>query len=89
MEIKNIIICIVVLLSNLGNIDVDFKDYENLEINNVPSISQMDLPLEFGGGAFKTVDEFIKKTHFLDCEWVIHFDYITGEILKCKKRWKK
>lgn len=77
--------CIVVLLTNLVNIDVDFKDYENLKINNVPSINPMDLPMEFGEDAFRTVDEFIKKTHYLDCEWVIHFDYITGEILKCKK----
>lgn len=79
--------CIVVLLTNLVNIDVDFKDYENLKINNVPSINPMDLPMEFGEDAFRTVDEFIKKTHYLDCEWVIHFDYVTGEILKCK-RWK-
>ena len=85
MKIENMMICIVVLLTNLVDIDVDFKDYENLKINNVPSINPMDLPLEFGEGAFKTVDEFIKKTHYIDCEWVIHFDYVTGEILKCKK----
>lgn len=85
MKIKNIIIGIVVLLTNLINIDVDFKEYANLKINNVPSINLTDLPLEFGEGAFKTADEFIKKTHYLDCEWVIYFDYITGGILKCKK----
>lgn len=85
MKIKNIIICIVVLLTNLINIDVDFKEYKNLKINDIPSINPMDLPPEFGEGAFKTVDEFIKKTHYLDCEWVIYFDYVTGGILKCKK----
>ena len=83
MKIENIIICIVVLLTNLVNIGVDFKDYEKLEINDVDSIKPSDLPQEFGVGAFKTVDEFIKKTRFLDCEWVIYFDYLSGEILKC------
>ncbi|WP_296790694.1 hypothetical protein [uncultured Methanobrevibacter sp.] len=89
MKIKNIIICIVVLLTNLINIDVDFKEYANLKINNVPSINLTDLPLEFGEGAFKIVDEFIKKTHYLDCEWVIYFDYILRvEFLNAKKRRK-
>jgi len=82
MKIKNIIVCILVLLTNLVNVDVDLKHYEKLKINNVASIKPSDLPSEFGEGAFKTVDEFIKKTCFLDFEWVIYFDYITGEILK-------
>lgn len=72
-------------MTALVNMGVDFKDYEKLKINNVASIKESDMPFEFGEGAFKTVDEFIKKTHYLDCEWVIHFDYVTGEILKCKK----
>ena len=88
MKIENMMICIVVLLTNLVDIDVDFKDYENLKINNVPSINPMDLPLEFGEGAFKTVDEFIKKTHYIDCEWVIHFDYLLVKSLNAKKEGK-
>ena len=75
----------IVIMTALVNMGVDFKDYEKLKINDVASIKASDMPCEFGEGAFKTVDEFIKKTHYLDCEWVIHFDYITGEILKCKK----
>ena len=76
---------IVVLLVNLMNIGHDFEDYKKLKIHDVASIKPVELPSEFGESAFKTVDEFIKKTHYLDCEWVIHFDYVTGEILKCKK----
>lgn len=85
MKIKNILICIVVLLINLVNGGVDFKDYEKLKINDVASIKTSDLPQEFGKSAFKTVDEFIRKTAKLNYEWVIYFDFITGEILKCGK----
>lgn len=85
MKIENIIICIVVLLTNLVNVCVDFKDYEKLKINDIASIKPSDLPSEFGEGAFKTVDEFIRKTDKLNYEWVIYFDYGTGEILKCGK----
>lgn len=72
MKIKNIIICIVVLLFNLVNVGVDFKDYEKLKVDDVASIKASDLPQEFGEGAFKTVDEFIRKTAKLDYEWVIY-----------------
>ena len=41
--------------------------------------------MEFGEGAFKTVDEFVRKTRNLDYEFLIYFDYHTGEILKCAK----
>lgn len=85
MKIKNIILCLIVIVSTLLNVGVDFKEYEKLKINDVPSINASDLLSEFGEGAFKTVEEFIKKTHYLNREWVIFFDYITGEILKCKK----
>lgn len=29
--------------------------------------------------------DFVKKTKNLDYEWILYFDYITGEILKCVK----
>ena len=61
----------------------DFEKYKKLKIEDVPSISQNDLPDEFSPKSFKTVDEFIKKTRNLDYECVIYFDYYTGEILKC------
>ena len=38
MKIKNIIVCILVLLTNLVNVGVDLTDYEKLKINNVASI---------------------------------------------------
>ena len=40
----------------------DFEKYINLKIEDVSSISVNDLPEEFSLRAFKTVDEFIKKT---------------------------
>ena len=61
----------------------DFEKYINLKIEDVSSISVNDLPEEFSLRAFKTVDEFIKKTRNSDYEWVIYFDYVTGEILRC------
>ena len=56
-----------------------------MKINDVDSIKPLDLPQEFDECAFKTVDEFIRKTSKLNYEWVIYFDYVTGEILKCGK----
>ena len=60
MKIKNIFIGFIVLLINLVNVGVDFKDYEKLKVNDVASIKASDLPFEFGEGAFKMIDEFIK-----------------------------
>lgn len=42
------------------------------------------LPQEFSDEAFKIVDEFIRKTIDLNYEILLYFDYITGEIIKCK-----
>ena len=61
----------------------DFEKYNKLKTENVPSILSNDLPEEFSIESFKTVDEFIKKTRNLDYEWVIYFDYVTGEMLRC------
>ncbi|MBQ9160504.1 MAG: hypothetical protein IJ122_04165 [Methanobrevibacter sp.] len=61
------------------------KEYGELEIKNNISIKKEDLPGEFGDNAFETINEFIKKTHHLNHEWVMYFDYNTGEILKCGK----
>ena len=56
-----------------------------LKIEDVSSITRDDLPEEFGEGAFNTIDEFIKKTHNLDYEFVLYFDYSSGKIIKCVK----
>ena len=83
MKIKSIIKVFVVFLVSLLNSDSDFKKYDKLKINDVASIKIEDLPEEFGKEAFKTIDEFIKKTAYLNHEWLLYFDYKTGEILRC------
>lgn len=62
----------------------DLEKYVELKVNNVPSIKQEDLPSEFSDESFKVIDEFIRKTIYLNFEILIYFDYITGKILKCK-----
>ena len=70
------------MLSSLSS-ESDFEKYNELKINNVSSIKIEDLPEEFGKEAFKTIEEFIKKTAYLNHEWLLYFDYKTGEILRC------
>ena len=67
------------------NIDLDFEEYKKLENNNVPLIKKEDLPKEFSQKAYTIIIEFIQKTKCLYYEWVIYFDYCTGEILRCVK----
>lgn len=69
---------------NIKNSETDFEKYKKLKVNDVPSIKKSDLPNDFSDKAFKIVDEFIKKTIELDYEILIFFDYMTGEILRCK-----
>lgn len=66
------------------NIENDCEKYKKLKINEVPSIKKSDLPSEFCDEAFKIVDEFIRKTHDLDYEILLYFDYIPGKIINCK-----
>lgn len=85
MKLKHKIFSIITaLLSIIESDKTDFEKYKKLKINNVPSIEKSDLPPEFGEKSFKIVDEFIKKTINLDYEILIYFDYITGDLLKCK-----
>ena len=42
------------------------------------------MPQDFSDKAFEVVDEFIRKTVDINYEILLYFDYITGEILKCK-----
>ena len=85
MKFRNILICVYVLLVCMLDIGSDFEDYQKLKTENVSSIRRGDLPSEFSDEAFKTVDEFIKKTRNLDYEFIVYFDYVSGEILKCAK----
>lgn len=78
------IISIILILISPSTSESDCQKYEKLEIKDVPSIRKSDLPFEFGDVAFEVVDKFIRKTKYLDYEILLFFDYITGEILRCK-----
>lgn len=86
MKIKKVVITIIGFLTIITNRNQksDLEKYVELKVNNVPSIKQEDLPSEFSDESFKVIDEFIRKTIYLNFEILIYFDYITGEILKCK-----
>ena len=83
MKFKNFLIAIVVLVILKVLFDKCMEKYDDLELCAGPSIVPNDLPEEFSFLAFKTVDEFVRKTKNLDYEYLIYFDYCTGEILKC------
>ena len=85
MKIKNIILCLIIIVCSLLNVGSDFEEYENLENKNVPVIKKEDLPDEFSHNAYNTIVDFIQKTRCLDYEWGLLFDYVTGEIIKCVK----
>ena len=86
MLIKKIELAIIVMLSILINDseESDLERYMNLKIEDTPSIKRTDLPSEFSDKTFKIIEDFIKKTKNIDYEILIYFDYIEGEILKCK-----
>ena len=86
MLIKKIELAIIVMLSILINDseESDLERYMNLKIEDTPSINRTDLPSEFSYESFEIVDEFIRKTKNIDYEILLYFDYIEGEILKCK-----
>ena len=83
MKIRNLIIYLIILVLGVMNIGNDFDEYLSLKNQKVPVIRKEDLPDEFGDESYKTVVEFIEKTHNLDYEWLLYFDYTTGEILRC------
>ena len=85
MKLKNLMFGLIFLMASMINLESDLNIYQKLEIKNVSSINHNDLPSEFSEKAFKTVDEFIRKTRNLDYEIVLYFDYMTEEILKCIK----
>ena len=85
MKIKNkILIIICLFLALIQTDESDCEKYRKLKAYDVTSINKSDLPSEFSEKAFRLVDEFIKKTSNLDYEIVIFFDYMTGEIIKCR-----
>ena len=71
--------------------DIDYKDAEWIEYKllrpdrSVKSVNPCDLPDEFCDEACRVVDEFHRKTVNQDVEWMLYFDYKTGEVVYCWK----
>ncbi|AMD17189.1 hypothetical protein TL18_03620 [Methanobrevibacter sp. YE315] len=66
--------------------DEDWIEYKKLKVDeSVKSINPKDLPSDFCDGACRLVDEFRRKTVNEDVEWLIYFDYRTGDVIYCWK----
>ena len=85
MKFRKIFLMMLCTLSLIIDSEkTDSEKYRKLKINDVPSIKRTDLPQEFCDKAFEVIDEFIRKTHDLNYEILLYFDYRTGEILRVK-----
>lgn len=66
--------------------DEDFLEYQRLEFDKtIKSILPEDLPSDFCDEACRLVDEFRRKTVNEKVEWMLYFDYKTGEVIYCWK----
>lgn len=64
--------------------DEDWIRYKLLRVDkSLKSIDLSDLPDEFCDEACKLIDEFRRKTIKEKEEWMLYFDYLTGEIIYC------
>lgn len=62
--------------------DADWLEYKLLRVDkSVGSIDPQDLPDEFCDEACRLVDEFYRKTVNEEVEWMLYFDYTTGEVI--------
>lgn len=83
MKIRNIVLYVIVILMLNVLRKSGCEDYDALKLNGNKSLKLEDLPCDFTNEALITVNDFIRKTDGLNREFVIHFDYITGEIINC------
>ena len=71
--------------------DTDYKDPDWIEYKllrkdmSVKSVNPNDLPDDFCDEASRLVDEFHRKTVNQEVEWMLYFDYTTGEVIYCWK----
>lgn len=64
--------------------DKDWIKYKSLKLNShLESINPDDLPSDFCEDACILVDEFRRKTADEKVEWMLYFDYNTGEVIYC------
>ena len=66
--------------------DLEWLEYRGLEVDNsVEPIKPDDLPSDFCDEPCRLVDEFHRKTVNENVEWLLYFDYTTGEVIYCWK----
>ena len=71
---------------DIGLSDKDWLEYRLLKVDeSVKSINPKDLPSDFCPKACRLVEEFHRKTVNQDIEWMLYFDYKTGEGIYCWK----
>ena len=64
--------------------DGDWIKYKLLKVDkSLKSINRNDLPDDFCDDACNLIDEFRRKTVSEKVEWLMYFDYKTGEIVYC------
>lgn len=85
IKLRNFFIFLIIFAFCILNIGRDFEEYKKLEKETVELIKKEDLPSEFSDNAYGTITDFIQKTKNFDYEWIILFDYLSGEILRCVK----
>lgn len=83
MKLRNIILYVIVILMLNVLKKSGCEEYDALKPKANKSIELKDLPCDFTEESLIIVNDFIKKTEGLNREFVIHFDYITGEIINC------
>ncbi|WP_407409094.1 hypothetical protein [Methanobrevibacter sp.] len=75
------------LVLPIAGVAIDDKDwikYKSLKCNKyIESITLKDLSCDFSEEACLLVDEFRRKTVDEMVEWMIYFDYHTGEVIYC------
>ena len=66
--------------------DEDFLEYQRLDVDwTIKPVNPEDLPSDFCDEACRLVDEFRRKTVNGKVEWMMYFDYKTGEVIYCWK----
>lgn len=75
---------LVLPIDGIHSGDMDWIKYKSLKVDkSLKSINKIDLPDEFCEEACELVNQFRRKTVNLDDEWMLYFDYKTGEVKYC------
>lgn len=77
---------LVLSFDNVDLPDKEWIEYKQLKADDsAGSVNPNDLPDVFCEEACRVVDEFHRKTINEKVEWMMYFDYTTGEVIYCWK----